>query len=83
MSFSPLLERYMTVVANNEEKEGLEIKPLGSRPWRSLVQVAETKFDIWNTNFYQIFCKNPPMISFKKSNIQIRNGARESRANES
>jgi len=41
MCFSPLLERYMTVVANSEEKDGLEIKPLGPTPWRSLAQVPK------------------------------------------
>ena len=83
MCFSSLLERYLASVENSEEKEALEIKPLGPRPWRSLAQVAK-KISISETQIFTKFStKNPPMISFRKSNIQIINGARESRANES
>ena len=54
MCFSPLLEMYMTVVANSEEKDGLEIKPLCSRPWRSLAQVPK-KISISETQFFTKF----------------------------
>ncbi len=58
MCFSPLLERYMTIVANSEEKDGLEIKPLGPRPWRLLAQVAK-KNSIPKTQIFTKFSTKP------------------------
>ena len=54
MCVSPLLERYMTTVANSEEKYGLEIKPLGPRLWISLAQVAK-KISIPETQIFTNF----------------------------
>lgn len=48
-------ERYMVSVANSEKKEGLEIKPLGFGPWRSLAQVVKKKFQYLKHKFLPNF----------------------------
>ena len=54
MCFLPILERYMIAVVNSDEKNDLEINPLGLRPWRSLAQVAK-KISIPETHFFTKF----------------------------